>query len=97
MRIGKRKADTPEPQPFVIPEVYKTPKTDIRVEITSTHKYNTMSITKIVNHVTTFKSAPKMFKMDAAEKNKDTHRYRILCSHIPQIRNNHSGTNSKPH
>ena len=32
--------------------------------ITVTHKYNTRSITKRVNHVTTFKNTPKMFKMD---------------------------------
>ena len=36
--------------------------------ITVTHKYNTRSITKRVNHVKTFKTAPNMFKMYAAEK-----------------------------
>ena len=34
----------------------------------STHNYKTRSITKGVNRVTTFKNAPNMFKMDAAEK-----------------------------
>ena len=52
----------------MIPEVEKTPKGDIRVEITSNQKYNTTSITKIFNHVTTYKNAPKMFQVDAMEK-----------------------------
>ena len=68
MRIGKIKADTTEQKPRVIPEVEKLPKSDTRVEITGTHKYNTGSSTKRVNHVTTFKNASNMFKMDAAEK-----------------------------
>ena len=66
MKIGKIKADTPEDQTHVTPEVEITPKSDIRLEITSKHKYNTRSSTKIVNHVTTFKNAPKMFPMEAA-------------------------------
>ena len=37
------------------------------MKITGTQKYNTRSITKRVNHVTTFKNAPNMFKMDSAE------------------------------
>ena len=32
------------------------------------HKYITRSITKRVNHLTTFKTAPNMFKIDAAEE-----------------------------
>ena len=32
------------------------------------HKYNTRSRTKRVNYETTFKTAPNMFKTDAAEK-----------------------------
>ena len=56
--------NTPEAQPHVIPEV-KTAKSDIRMERTGTHKYNTRSITKRVNHVTIFKSTPNMFKMNA--------------------------------
>ena len=41
MKIGKIKVDTPDAKPHVIPEVEKAPESDIRVEITSTHKYNT--------------------------------------------------------
>ena len=42
MKIGKIKEDTPDAYPHVIPEVEKAPESDIRVEITSTHKYNTI-------------------------------------------------------
>ena len=38
------------------------------MKITGTNKYKTRSSTKIVNHVTTFKNAPNMFKMDSTEK-----------------------------
>ena len=38
------------------------------MEITSIHKYNTISSTNRVNHVATFKNVPRMFKMDAEEK-----------------------------
>ena len=38
MKIGEIKADTPEAQPHVIPEVEKTPRIEIIVERTSTHK-----------------------------------------------------------
>ena len=55
-------------RPHVIPEMEKTPKSDIVMEITSTHKYNTRSSTKRVNHVTTFKNAPKMFQEDTTGK-----------------------------
>ena len=72
MRIEEIKVNTPEVQPHVIPEVGKPPKSDIRVERTSTHKYNTISSIKMVNHVTTLKNAPKMFKMDATEKRQHT-------------------------
>ena len=65
MRIGKIKADTSEAQHHLILEVEVTPKIDIRVERTGTQKYNIWSITKRVNHVTTFKNAPNMFRMDA--------------------------------
>ena len=68
MKIGKIKSDTPEAQPHMISEVEERPKSDIVVEIAITHKYNTRSSTKRLNHVTTFKNAPKMFKMDATEK-----------------------------
>ena len=68
MEIGKIEADTSEAHTCVNPEVDKTPKCDIILERTSTHKYNTISSTKGVNHVTTFKNASKMFQEDATEK-----------------------------
>ena len=68
MKTGKVKAYTPESQTHMIPEVYKTPKRDVIVERTSTHKYNTISSTNRVNHVTTFKNAPKMFQVEATER-----------------------------
>ena len=52
----------------MIPEVDKTPKSDIIVERTSINKYNTISRTKRVNYVTAFKNSPKMFQVDATEK-----------------------------
>ena len=52
------KADTPEPLLRVIPEK-KQENSDIRRAIKGTHKYNTRSK---VNHVTTFKNTPQMFK-----------------------------------
>ena len=52
----------------MIPEVDKTQKGDIRVEISSNQKYNTTSSTKIFNHVTTYKNAPNFFQVDAMEK-----------------------------
>ena len=64
----KGKADTPEVQSHVIPEVEKQQKIDISMERNGPQKYNTRSSTKRVNHVTTFKTAPNMFKPDAAEK-----------------------------
>ena len=66
--IVKIKADTPEPQTHLIPEVEKLQKSDIGVKITGANKYKTSSSTKRVNYVTTFKNAPNMFKMDVAEK-----------------------------
>ena len=60
--------DTTETHPYVIPEAEKPPKIDIRVERTGTHKYKTRPSTNIVNHVTTFKNSPSMFKMVTAEK-----------------------------
>ena len=68
MRFGKIKVDTSEPQPHMVPEVEKPQKSDIRVKITGTHNYKTMASTKRVNHVTTFKNTPNMFKMDAEER-----------------------------
>ena len=68
MRIEGGKVDKPEAQSHVIPEVGKTSKSDISMERKSPHKYNIRSSTNRVNHVTTFKTAPNMFKIDAAEK-----------------------------
>ena len=68
MRIEGGKVDKPEAQSHVIPEVGKTSKSDISMERKSPHKYNIRSSTNRVNHVTTFKTAPNMFKTDAAEK-----------------------------
>ena len=65
--------DKPEAQTRVIPEVEKTPKRDIREERTSTHKYNTRSSTKRVNHMRTFKNPPNMFQVEATEKKTHTH------------------------
>ena len=66
--IIEEKADTPEDPPHVIPEVEKLPITDIIMAINGPCKYNTSSSTNRVNHVTTFKTAPNIFKMDAVEK-----------------------------
>ena len=65
---AEEKVYTPEAQPHVIPEVGKPQINDIRMDRNGPHKYNTSSSTNRVNHVTTFKTAPNMFKMDAAEK-----------------------------
>ena len=68
IKIGKIKVNTTDAQPHVIPEVVKTLKSGIRMEITGTQKYHTRSITKRVNHVTTFKNVPEMFQEEATEK-----------------------------
>ena len=52
----------------MIPEKEKPQRNDIKMDRNGPHKYNTGSSTKKVNHVTTFKTVPNMFKMDAAEK-----------------------------
>ena len=50
------------------------------MEKNGTHKYNTISITKIFNHVTTFKNARKMFQEDVMEKIKThTGTYYFSC------------------
>ena len=59
MRFGRIKLDTPEPLPHVVPEKKQQINKDIIRAIKGTHKYNTRSK---VNHVTTFKNAPQMFK-----------------------------------
>ena len=38
-----------------------------------------------------------MFQVDAMKKIKNKHRQRLILSHIPKRRNNHSVTNDKPH
>ena len=68
LRIGEIKMDTLKPQYHLIPEEGKSQKSSIIVARTITHKYTTRSITKRVNHVTTFKNAPSMFTMDTSEK-----------------------------
>ena len=62
-----KKADIPEVQTPVIPEVKKQGKIDIRMARTGTHQFNTRSKNKRVDHVTTFKNTPSMFKMDTAK------------------------------
>ena len=64
----KKKVDTPEAQPRAIPEVENTQINHTIMDRNGTHKYNTRSSTMRVNHVTTFKTAPNMFKMNVAEK-----------------------------
>ena len=68
MEIGKIKADNTGVWPQNIPEVIQTPKKSIRLEITSTHKYNTRSSINRGNNMTAFKNVPKMFQVDATEK-----------------------------
>ena len=50
------------------PRSEKTPKIDIRMKITVTHKYNTCSSTNRFNHVTNFKNEPKFFQEEATER-----------------------------
>ena len=50
----------------MIPDVVKPPKSDIKVERTGKNKYKTISSTKRVNHVTTFKYLSNIFEKDAA-------------------------------
>ena len=59
--IIEEKADKPEAQLHVIPEVGKTQKRDTRMERNGTNKYNTRSSTKRDNNITTFKTALNMF------------------------------------
>ena len=65
MRFGKIKADTPEPLPHVIPEKKQQEKSDIKISRKGTHEYNNRSK---VNHVTTFKNTPQIFKKDMTDK-----------------------------
>ena len=65
----------------MIPEVGKTQRNETRIDRNGSHKYTTRSSTKRFNHVTTFKTAPNMFKMNAAEK-MTTHVGTYYLSHI---------------
>ena len=73
----------------------KPKRSDIGMERNCPHKYNIRSRYNRVNHVTAFKIAPNMFKMDAKEKSKNTYRHRLPCLHRPQKRYTYSGTTSK--
>ena len=64
----RKKSDTPKSKPRVIPELEKPQKSDIIMERNVPRKYNTSLSTKRVNHVTRFKTAPNMFKIDAEGK-----------------------------
>ena len=70
--------DTSVQLPHVITEERKQGKIDIIRAIKGTHKYNTRSR---VNHVTTFKNTPKIFKMDMTDTAK-THIGSDYISHI---------------
>ena len=50
------------------PRSGKPQRSDIIMGKNFPHNYNTNSITKRVNHVTTFKNAPNVFKIDRVEK-----------------------------
>ena len=60
--------NTTEVQPHVILEMEKQQESDIKMKRNGPYKYNNRSSTKRVNHVKTLKTAPNMFKIDAAEK-----------------------------
>ena len=60
--------EEPEAQPHVVPEVKKTEINDIKMYRYGPHKYNTRSSTNRVEHVTTFKIIPNIFKIHAEEK-----------------------------
>ena len=68
MKIGTIKTDTPEAQPYLIPESGKAPKSGTRVVKNSKHNYDIISNNKRVNHVTNFKNSPKVFPVEATEK-----------------------------
>ena len=73
MITKKIKVDAPEPQPRVIQEVEKNPKSDIIVERTSTHKYTNCSITKRVNYVTPLEMHSTCLKRTQQKKHTHTH------------------------
>ena len=90
----KIKADTPVTLSHVITEGKQNKKIDIRRTRKGTHKYNTRSR---VNHVTTFKNAPQMFKKGYERHINNKYRLRLHCSHRHPKRYNHSGTSITPH
>ena len=65
MIFVKIKADTPVPLTYATPEKKQKEMGVIRRERKGTHKYSTRSK---VNHVTTFKNTPQMFKNDMTDK-----------------------------
>ena len=60
--------DTAKAQPRVTPVLEKPQKSNNGMERNGQYKYNTISSTNRVNHVTTFKNAPKMFQVEATER-----------------------------
>ena len=62
----------------MIPEVEKQKKSEIIMARKGAHKYN---IRSRVNHVTTFKNTPKVFKMDTTDSSK-THIGLEYIAHI---------------
>ena len=64
MIFEKIKADTPVPLPNATPEKKQQGKSHIIRTRKYTHNYNTRSR---VNHVTTFKNTPQMFKNDLTD------------------------------
>ena len=78
------------------PISWENAKNEIRVERNSSYKYNTISITKKVNHVTTLKMHLQ-FSSGSNGNNKKTHRHRLNFLRKVPKGNNHRGTNGKPH
>ena len=64
MIFGKINTNTPVPLPHVNPEKKQQGKNAIKRARKGTHKNNTKSK---VNHVTTFKNTPQMFKKDMTD------------------------------
>ena len=60
------------------------------------HRYNTRSSTKRVNHLIIFKNTPKV-SVESDRNNKITHSLRLIFLHRPQKIYNHSVNNYKPH
>ena len=95
IKISTIKEATPEAHTHDAPEVEKN-KTGTIVESTSAYKYNTISGTQKLHHVTTFKNIPN-FPNETDKTNKTSPRLRLPCLHRPPKIYNTSVTNSKPH